>query len=163
MMSSILAVGSLTTWDRVRLCEDIVVAPMWGHRDRHLFRPFCSFLFNYATFHAWDALIQSTNLSLGEISNSVTRFSNCANGKLMNKISKISICMWINICIYHFFCHTIIIHHKDIHSSKERHQNMKSFDAGTKTMSAPTHCFFIKLMKKQCTGSWVSPRSRAQR
>jgi hypothetical protein len=33
------------------------------------------------------------HLSLGEISNSVTRFSNCANGKLMNKISKISICM----------------------------------------------------------------------
>ena len=35
----------------------------------------------------------------------------------------------------HILCLIIIIHHKDIISSQERHQNMKYFDTGTKKMS----------------------------
>ena len=50
---------------------------------------------------------------------------------------------------------------KDIISSKERHQNMKWFDAGTKKMSVSTFGCFIKLMKLPCTAAWVSPRNRA--
>ena len=49
---------------------------------------------------------------------------------------------------------------KDIISSQEQHQNMKLFDAGTKKMSDPSFSNFIKLIKVQCTGSWVSPWHR---
>ena len=61
-------------------------------------------------------------------------------------------CLLINV--------VIIIHHKDIISSKEPHQNMEWFDAGTKTMSGPTFGNFIKLKKLHSTGSWVSPLDR---
>ena len=37
---------------------------------------------------------------------------------------------------------------------------MKWFDAGTKKMSVPSLGNFIKLIKLQCTGPWVSPRRR---
>ena len=35
------------------------------------------------------------------------------------------------------------------------------FDAGTKKMSVPSFGNFTKLIKVQCTGTWVSPRRRA--
>ena len=38
---------------------------------------------------------------------------------------------------------------------------MKWFGAVTKKMSIPSFRTFIKLIKVQCTGSWVSPRDRA--
>ena len=44
--------------------------------------------------------------------------------------------------------------------SKEWHQNMKWFDAGTKKMSVSTFGTFIKLMNAQSTKTWVSPRDR---
>ena len=37
---------------------------------------------------------------------------------------------------------------------------MKWFDAGTKTISVPSFGNFIKLIKVQCTGTWVSPLRR---
>ena len=37
---------------------------------------------------------------------------------------------------------------------------MNWFDVGTKKMSGPSFGNFIKLMKLQCTGSWVLPRRR---
>ena len=37
---------------------------------------------------------------------------------------------------------------------------MKQFDAGTKKMSVSTFGSFIKLIKVQCTKTWVSQRSR---
>ena len=37
---------------------------------------------------------------------------------------------------------------------------MKWFDAGTKKLSVSPFGSFIKLMKLQCTASWVSPRDR---
>ena len=37
---------------------------------------------------------------------------------------------------------------------------MKWFDAGTKIMSVSTFGSFIKIMKLQCTASWVSLRDR---
>ena len=54
--------------------------------------------------------------------------------------------MDIYICIP-YLCLVIIIHHKDILSPQERHQNLKWFDAGTKKMSASAFSNFIKLIR----------------
>ena len=38
---------------------------------------------------------------------------------------------------------------------------MKWFDAGTQKMSVPSFSIFIKLIKVQCTGPWVSQQDRS--
>jgi hypothetical protein len=57
MKSTLLVDGTPATLDRIP-----VVARRKEICDTQLLRPFCSFLLLFATFHAWDVQIQSTNL-----------------------------------------------------------------------------------------------------
>ena len=61
--------------------------------------------------------------------------------------------------IFYFLLSLSIL--QDTISPQERHQNMKWFDAGTKQMSVSSFGSFIKLIKVQPTGTWVSPQSRS--
>ena len=73
---------------------------------------------------------------------------------------KISIFIWLYVCICHILCLIIIIHHTRHHFITRTTSKHKWFHAGTKQVSVPSFGNFIKSKKVQCARAWVSPRRR---
>ena len=92
-----------------------------------------------------------------EIRTYVTR----CEGKINELICNILILMQIFICTHHILCLIIIIHdkrHPFVTRTTSKHEMVWCW---YQKMSVSTFGSFIKLMKLQCTASWVSLRDRA--